>query len=246
MIVVNGYGPYFGMPDGSPFVMKTMFQLRLAGLDFEHRASGVAGAPRGKVPYIEDDGVTISDSTLIRFHIEEKYGIELDASLDAEQRAVAWTIEKMAEEHLYFALIDNRWRDDENFAAGPAHFFDRLPTLLRPLVRRIGRRHMARTLHLQGLGRLSREDVDRIACRDIDALATLLGGKPFMMGEKASSVDGFLFGILSNLLVPIFRTLVGERIRTHPNLLAYVERISRDYFHPAETQTLGERQAAAG
>ena len=27
--MVHGFGPYFGMPDGSPFVMKTMIQLKM-------------------------------------------------------------------------------------------------------------------------------------------------------------------------------------------------------------------------
>jgi glutathione S-transferase len=92
MIVVHGFGPYFGMPDGGPFVMKTMIQLKIAGLAFEHRATGVADAPKGKVPYIEDDGITIADSTLIRNHIEAKYGGDLDASLTANQRALAWAL----------------------------------------------------------------------------------------------------------------------------------------------------------
>ena len=84
--------------------MKTMIQLKLARLEYEHRASGVAKAPNGKVPYIEDDGAVIADSTLIRRHIERKYKVDLDEGLSVEQRAAAWSLEKMAEEHLYFAL----------------------------------------------------------------------------------------------------------------------------------------------
>jgi len=49
VIILHGFGPYFGMPEASPFVMKTMIQLALAGREYEHRASGVAGAPAGKV-----------------------------------------------------------------------------------------------------------------------------------------------------------------------------------------------------
>jgi hypothetical protein len=94
------------------------------------------------------------------------------------------------EDHLYFALIDLRWRNDANFAAGPAHFFDRLPAPLRPLIRRVGRGRMVKTLSLQGLGRHPREDVERLAAPDIEVLTTLLGDKPFLMAEKPTSVDG--------------------------------------------------------
>lgn len=230
MIIVHGFGAHFGMPDGSPFVMKTMLQLTLAGLAYEHRASGVTGAPTGKVPYIEDDGETIADSTLIRRHIERKYEVDLDASLTSQQRAIAWSIEKMAEEHLYFALIDLRWRDDLNFAAGPAHFFDRMPVLLRPLVRRIARGRMKKTLHLQGTSRLSRAAVEENAGKDIDAIATLLGENPYLMGEAATAVDGFIYGVLANLRVPMFETELRRRIESHANLTAYIERISNRFF----------------
>lgn len=230
MIIVHGFGAYFGMPDGSPFVMKTMIQLKLAGLDYEHRASGVAKAPKGKVPYIEDDGEIIADSTLIRRHIERKYKIDLDAGLTPERRAIAWSIEKMAEEHLYFSLIDLRWRDGRNFEVGPAHFFDRLPALLRPLVRRIGRARMKKTLYLQGTSRLSRAAVEENAGGDIDAIAALLEESPYLMGDEATAVDGFIYGVLANLLVPIFETDLRRRIEKHPNLTAYVERMSNRFF----------------
>ncbi len=230
MIIVHGFGPYFGMPDGSPFVMKTMIQLKLAGLEYEHRASGVAKAPKGKVPYIDDNGEIIADSSLIRRHIESKYNVDLDAGLTSEQRAMAWAVEKMAEEHLYFALIDLRWRDDRNFEAGPAHFFDRLPALLCPLVQRIGRARMQKTLYLQGTSRLSRTSVEQNAGTDIDAIAVLLDKKPYLMGDDPTAVDGFIYGVLSNLLVPIFETELRQRIETHSNLTSYVERISNEFF----------------
>jgi len=230
MIIVHGFGAHFGMPDGSPFVIKTMIQLKLAGLEYEHRASGVAKSPSGKVPYLEDDGELITDSTLIRHHIERKYQLDLDAELTSDQRATAWAIEKMAEEHLYFALIDLRWRDDRNFKAGPSHFFDRLPAPLRPVIRRIGRARMKKTLHLQGTGRLPRAAVEENAGRDIDAIATLLGGSPYLMGNVATAVDGFIYGILASLMVPIFETDLRTRIESHANLTAYVERMADRFF----------------
>jgi glutathione S-transferase len=231
MIVVHGFGPYFGMPEGSPFVMKTMVHLKLAGLDFEQRATGIKGSPTGKVPYIEDEGETIADSELIRRHIERKYLVDLDASLGPRRRAVAWSIGRMAEEHLYFALVDLRWRDDRNFAAGPAHFFDKLPAVVRPLVRRFGRARMIKTLHLQGTSRLSRADVEANAARDVDALAGLLSGKPFLMGDNPTAVDGFVYGVLASLLVPVFETELRHRVESHANLKDYVARVSGRFFH---------------
>ena len=47
-----------------------------------------------------DDGTIVADSTFIRYHIEKKYGFDFDACLGPEQKAYAWAVEKMCEEHL--------------------------------------------------------------------------------------------------------------------------------------------------
>jgi Glutathione S-transferase N-terminal domain len=46
-------------------------------------------APKGKLPYIVDDGEAVGDSTFIRWHIEKKYQIDFDRGLTPEQRAIA-------------------------------------------------------------------------------------------------------------------------------------------------------------
>jgi glutathione S-transferase len=116
MITLYTFGPYFGLPDGSPFVIKAMLLLKFTGLEYSEDRGGYGKAPKGKLPYINDDGLIVADSTFVRFHIEKKYGFDFDAGLAPEQRAVAWATEKMCEEHLYFALVATRWCNDANFA----------------------------------------------------------------------------------------------------------------------------------
>ncbi len=101
MITLYGFGPAFGLPDPSPFVTKVDVLLKMAGLEFRTDANGFRKAPKRKLPYIDDGAILVADSTFIRWHIEKKYGFDFDAGLSAEQRAVAWAFEKMAEEHLY-------------------------------------------------------------------------------------------------------------------------------------------------
>ena len=79
MITLYTFGPYFGLPDASPFVTKAMLLLKFSGLPYEENRHGYSRAPKGKLPYIADDGIIIADSTLIRFHIEKKYGFDFDA-----------------------------------------------------------------------------------------------------------------------------------------------------------------------
>ena len=134
MITLHTFGPAFGQPDPSPFVMKAMALLKLSGQLYttDVFAGGPNLGPKGKRPFIVDEGVTVADSTLIRFHLEQKYGLDFDAHLTPQQKGVTWAVEKMCEEHLYFAAVYFRWMVDENFIKGPATFFNKVPALIRP------------------------------------------------------------------------------------------------------------------
>ena len=118
MITLYTFRPFLGTPDSSPFVIKTMVLLKLAGLRYREQTGGLFRAPKGLLPYIDDAGETIADSSFIRFHLEQKYHLDFDAGLSAADRAIAWSIEKMVEDHLYFALLDLRWTNRANFARG--------------------------------------------------------------------------------------------------------------------------------
>ena len=64
----------------------------------------------------------VADSTLIRFYLEQKYQIDFDRALSAHDRGVAWSVEKMLEDHMYWIMVYWRWLKEENFARGPRQF----------------------------------------------------------------------------------------------------------------------------
>lgn len=101
MITLYAFGPAFGLPDPSPFVMKTEVQLKMSGLPYRTEQRSPPGAPKRKFPYIEDRGLVIADSTFIRDHIEKTYKVDFDCALTSEQRAQSWMIERVLEDHLY-------------------------------------------------------------------------------------------------------------------------------------------------
>ena len=72
MITLYTFVPYFGLPDGSPFVIKAMMLLKFAGLEYGEDRGGYGKAPNGKLPYINDDCLIAADSAFIRIHIEKK------------------------------------------------------------------------------------------------------------------------------------------------------------------------------
>lgn len=222
--------PVFGLPDSSPFVMKTEVQLQMAGLAYDKVASIPPQAPNGKLPYLLDDGETISDSTFIRAHIEAKYGIDLDAGLDPRQRAEAWALERLLEDHLYFALVWFRWIDPDNFARGPSQFASGASEAEREQMRRTLQERKSADLRAQGIGR---HDAGRIAWlgeRSIDALARLLGDRRHLMGDTASGVDATALAMLAGVATPCFETPLRRAVETRSNLVDYVERMMRRYY----------------
>ena len=131
MITLYGFGTGFGLPEKSPFVTKTEVQLKMAGLAYRKEKAMPPASPKGQLPYIVDDAESIADSTFIRAHIEGKYGFDFDAPLSLQARAQALALERMIEHHVYWAPVGARWVVSDNFANGPAHFFDGAPEHIR-------------------------------------------------------------------------------------------------------------------
>jgi glutathione S-transferase len=246
VITLHGFGPFFGTPDASPFVIKVMLLLKFAGVPFRTVRGNPLRGPHRMLPYIEDGGVVVADSTLIRLHLERKYQFDFDRGLGAEQRAKAWAIERMCEDHLYFAMLDFRWRDSANFEAGlGGEMFGAIPAPLRPVVKSVLRRMNARRLRGHGIGQLSRTEIALLAVRDVDALAATLGDKPFLAGDQPCAADAFVFGIVTAILTPPLASPIRTALQQHANLNAYCDRMTRRYFS-APPESSCQDDAAAG
>ena len=230
MIQLQVYGADFGLPDPSPFVARGHMLLKLAGLEYEAVRADVRKAPKGKLPVIIDERETIPDSTFIRFHIEKKYGFDFDAGLKDVQKAIAWTIEKMCEDHLYWIAMHERWIDDDNFQAGPARFFNIIPAPIRPVIRSMVRRQVRKALQAHGMGRHSNEEMALLGERAIGSIAAILGDKPYLMGDRPCGADATVYAFLSSAACPMFTSHLRNVIETHANLMAYIERMTNRYF----------------
>jgi glutathione S-transferase len=229
-ITLYGCAPAFDLPDPSPFVTKTEVQLQMAHLPYRKVFAIPPEAPKGKLPYIDDAGEVVCDSTFIRAHLERKYALDLDAGLDTRQRAEAWAVERLLEDHLYWAMVWFRWVDPDNFARGPAHFVDRAPEETRQQLRENMQAAKRNELHAHGLGRHSREQIAELGTRSIDALAVLLGERDYLFGDRPHAVDAIGFGVLAAVLTPFFDTPLRTAAERHPNLVAYVARMMRVYY----------------
>ncbi|MDJ1157158.1 glutathione S-transferase family protein [Chelatococcus sp. SYSU_G07232] len=237
MITLYAFGPGFGLSDLSPFVIKAEILLKMAGLPYRTDRGGFSKAPKGKLPYIRDGERVVCDSTFIRLHLEERHDIDFDEGLSALERATGWAFEKMCEEHLYWALVSERWLMEENFAKVRAAIFDQLPWPLRTLVPPLIQRKVRKALVAQGFGRHSREEMLLLARCDIEAIATQLGDKPFMMGAAPKGVDATVHAFLMTVSSADLASPLVAYTREHANLAAYMQRMQdRFYAEPAMTE----------
>ena len=230
MITLYGFGPGFGLPEISPFVTKTEVQLKMAGLAYVKQKAMPNASPKGQLPYIVDGADAIADSTFIRAHIEGKYGFDFDAPLSLQQRAQAWAFERMIEHHMYWALIGARWVNPENFAKGPAHFFDGAPAHMREKLREDAQFRVAENYLISGLGRHAPdEDVD-LAIRSLFSLSVQLGDKRYLTGDTPCGADAAAFAIMAGILTPFFASPLRDRAQQFDNLVAYVDRMMERYY----------------
>lgn len=232
MITLYTFGPAFGLPDASPFVTKAEMLLKLAGLPYRTERGSLRHAPKGKLPYLDDMGRIVADSTLIRWHLEKTYRIDFDEGLTDAERGIAWAVEKLMEDNLYWAVARVRWLDVNNFRKGPAMFFRRVPAPVRGLVERLVRRKVRQMLWGQGLGRHSDEELLALASHGIRSIADILGDKPYLMGDRPCGADATLFAFAASLLCPLFESPIRTAAESHRNVVDYVARM-RAMYYPA-------------
>lgn len=224
MITLYGSGPRFGLPDASSFVSKAEILLKMSGLPYRMAKANFSKAPKGKIPYIDDGGTLLGDSTFIRLHLENKYGIDFDPGLDAAEKAAALAFQTLCEEHLYWAIVEARWMIKSNFEKGPRTFFDDAPAPIRPLVIALIGRSVKRNMKGHGIGRHTRTEIELLAKRDLDAISAFLAGQSFLMGETPCGADASVWSAVAGALCAHFDTPIRDHAESLPNLTAYRDR----------------------
>jgi glutathione S-transferase len=207
--------------------MKVEVYLKLANLPYKAvTGSDPRRAPKGKMPYIEqDDGPTVADSHAIIDHLEKKSKQPLDEGMTDADNARAHVIRRTLEEGLYFVVLWTRWVEDEGWNVVKS-FFDVIPGAVRWIVAPMIRKKISGSIIAQGTGRHSREEIYEIGKRDIDALSILLGDGPYFTGERMRTIDIAAYAFLANILKFEVATPLTERLKTKSNLVAFVERVA--------------------
>jgi glutathione S-transferase len=231
MIILYQFPPAFGLPNASPFCLKLELYLRMAGLPYRNRYTlELHRAPKGKLPWIDDDGTALADSGLIIDYLKGRYGDTLDRDLTPVQRATALAITRLLEEHLYWTVLHDRWISAVGWKMTRPGFFGAMPWPLRVIVPWVARRGIRAELHGHGMGRHTPEQIHALGVADVDALAELLGDKEFFLGSQATSVDAVAAAFLANIVMVPLESPIKRAAAAHPNLVAYCRRMAQQYF----------------
>ncbi len=215
----------------SPFCLKVETYLRMTDAGYETvRELDVSKSPKGKLPYIEDNGARIGDSYFIIEHLKRTRGDSVDATLTARDRATSHAFARMLDEHLYWAVVHSRWFDDRFSPRMIGIFFGELPAEQQGAVTTTVRDAMAIALHAHGLGRHTTEEIMERAKADLTALSALLGERPFMLGNHPTTLDAATYGFLSNVIDVEMDTQLRQHVSTHPNLVDYCRRMRERYY----------------
>ena len=232
MIKLFKFGPAFGLRETGPFCLKLMTYMRLAGIEHEEVIQGdPRKAPKQKIPYIEDDGVQIGDSTFIIYHLKEKFGDPLAGGLSAEKLAAGHALKVMLEERTYWAgMIHPRWVKSDHHELIANTFFGNIPKFLRMVLFKSIAKGVAKSAEGHGIGKHTDEEVYRLGVADMKAVEDMLGKKNYMLGPKPAEVDATVYAFLSGMQSDCFPTPVKDYIDNSQALTAYLARVDKAAF----------------
>lgn len=220
----------FDVPNLSPFCCKLETWLRIARIPYEVAdTSDPRKGPKGKLPFIEDAGRRIADTSLIVDHLAKTRGVDLDAHLDASQRAIALLVQRTLEEHYAFVVLYTHFVRADGWQHTCATF-DSVPGLVRPLVASIVRGRMRKILWTQGILRLSDADLIEAGLRDWRAVLRVMSGERFFFGDAPTGVDAIVFGALATTVLTPIQSPIRDFLRSQPACMSYVERMRARFF----------------
>jgi glutathione S-transferase len=180
----------------SPFCRKIRSILEHKGLAFEtidynglkaRKAAGLSGP--GKLPVLDYDGERVQDSSDIAVFLETKHPEKPVFPRDPVARASAAIWEDWADESLYWFEVYFRFMYDDARAKSAALLSEGRSGFERVMLTMAVKRMYGKKLVAQGLGRMPRERVEQKFVEHVDTLETLLGSRPWLVGDGRTIAD---------------------------------------------------------
>ncbi|MGV6850043.1 MAG: glutathione S-transferase family protein [Marinibacterium sp.] len=226
MLTLLTFPPGFGDFSLSPFCTKAAYLLAMSGETWQRRDVMNAGkAPYGKLPVLKlETGQLIAETARIQAFLEDR-GAAFDRDLSVDQQIEAHMLTRLAEEHLYFLVLWDRWANDAAWPAFREAAFHPLPTVFRRPISALARRKVRASLRGQGIGRLPEDQLLGRADADLSVIAARLATGPFLFGDRPGSADASVAPVLSALRDGPTETALTRRVKNNAVLSDYVDRM---------------------
>ncbi|KAI0469116.1 hypothetical protein F4859DRAFT_516466 [Xylaria cf. heliscus] len=230
----------------SPYVTKLEARLRFGGVSYKAEVGSPRSGPKGKIPYVEisheaGNKETLGDSGLIINALCENGGLsDLNARLSKAERAHDLALRSMLEDKLIFYQGWERWT--QNYYTMRDHVLWPIPWPIRVFVGSMIYRSTVATLHGQGTGRFTAEEIALFRHEIWESCADLLlesktktrpaTGEPFWVlgGPEPTEADATLFGFIVSTVLATAGPDSQAVVRSFPVLLDYACRIQERYF----------------
>ncbi len=230
MIKLYQFPSYWGLPNVSPFCMKMETYLRMTGIPFTAiKVGNPRKSPKGKLPYINDNGHVVADTSLIIEYLKQKYGDSLDANLTPLQKAQGLALQRMMEEHLYWSLLYSRWMGD-NWPVVKKTFFAKLSLPLRMILPTLAQKSVEKAMQGHGLGLHTTEEIYQFGIQDLQALSAFLSQHEFLLGDKPTSIDACGYAFIANILLAPIESPMKEYAKSQKHFSEYCERMKKLYY----------------
>jgi glutathione S-transferase len=230
MIVLHQAPAAWGVANVSPFCLKLETYLRMTGVPYTARTADFRRAPKGKIPFIEEEGKVLGDSQFIIEHLKQKHGDVLDARLSKEELARGHMLRRMLEESTYWHIIHERWAREEGWQIYKPIFVALFPPVAGQVIVPMIRRKVLKALHAHGLGRHRPEEMVEMGKADVSAVAAMLGDKPCLFGEQPTSFDAAAYAFIASITAFPVDSPFKRFTQEQQNLVRFVERFQQRYF----------------
>ncbi|EGT44526.1 hypothetical protein CAEBREN_08772 [Caenorhabditis brenneri] len=224
------------IPSPSPYSLKLETWFRMAGVDYVNVSNEFKHlSKRGQQPFIELNGLQISDTSIIINHfISNGQGTHLNTVIPRD-KAIEHAFYNLIEHHFtwlgfYSRSQSFKWIGTQD---GYGRAFSGLKAFfLKTFVIPRFESKLKKKCEGQWIGTLTNEERISELKKDIDAISEQLGEKKYLMGDEPRTIDATLFGHLAEVLyTPQFTDAIKKHIEEKtPNLVAYMNRIKEKYW----------------
>ncbi|KAI0391736.1 hypothetical protein F5Y17DRAFT_439148 [Xylariaceae sp. FL0594] len=261
----------------SPYVTKLEARLRFGGVAYTAEAGSPRSAPKGKIPYVEispplrreseerelEVPITaevagtqvLADSTLITKALCDAGVLpDLNVRLSKAERVHDLALRALLEDKMSFYNSWERWT--QNYYTMRDHVLWPIPWAVRVFVGSMVYKKTVATLHGQGTGRFSAEEIAMFRREIWESFADLLheakaktrpkakegedddadNDEPFWLlgGSEPTEVDAVLFGFVASSLLCTAGPESQAEVKKLPILADYARRIGKRFFSDYE------------